>query len=77
MKQKHGILHQADMGRCPSCHELMALPVGMELDALFHCPKCHAQSKGFKWLADNGKEAARIISELKDKMLKGLNDDAR
>lgn len=74
----HGILSKADIGRCPSCHELMALPVGMELDALFFCPKCHAQSRGFKWLADNGKEAARRLSEIKEKMLKEFNDaDAR
>lgn len=71
----HGILNNADIGRCPSCHELMALPVGMELDALFFCPLCHAQSKGFKWLADNGKESARRLRELKEKMLKEINDD--
>lgn len=78
MRQNHGILNQADIGRCPSCHALTALPVGMELDALFFCPLCHAQSRGFKWLADNGKESARRVSELKEKMLKELNDaDAR
>jgi len=80
-KVKHGILTNADMGRCPSCHELMALPVGLDLDALCFCPTCKAQSYGFKWLADTGSAAAirmetmrRRMAELDNMKVKGVNN---
>ena len=67
-KVKHGILYEPDIGRCPSCKKLMALPRLLDLDELQSCPICNASSYGFKWLADNGKSAAKRIDDFKNKV---------
>lgn len=63
-KIKHGILFKADIGSCPSCKELLALPALMDLDKLQICPKCHAASYGYKWQADKGKTAVNNLHRL-------------
>lgn len=70
-KVKHGILNEPDIGCCPSCKKMMALPRLMDLDKLQMCPVCHASSYGFKWLADIGKSAAARIAHFQ----KRLTDD--
>lgn len=67
-RRKHdgyGILNEPDIGRCPSCKTVMALPRGMELSKLHTCPKCQAMSYGYKWLADEGKSAKARIDKFK------------
>lgn len=64
-KIKHGILNEPDIGSCPSCKALMALPRLMDLDELQSCPVCHASSYGYKWLSDNGKAAASRLLKFK------------
>lgn len=67
-KVKHGILYEPDIGSCPSCKKLMALPRLLDLDELQSCPICNASSYGFKWLADNGESAAKRIDKFKKKV---------
>lgn len=67
-KMVYGIVTKADMGSCPSCHNIMLLPVGMNLDTLQHCPVCGADSMGFKWCADKGKSAHTRIERFRHNM---------
>lgn len=62
----YGILNEPDIGVCPSCKTMMALPRGMELSRLHTCPKCRAMSYGYKWLADKGKSAKARIDKFKE-----------
>lgn len=66
--KKYGILRDPDIGQCPSCKEQMALTRLTELDALLRCPKCHAMSYGYKWLADKGKSAAERTRKLYEEL---------
>lgn len=68
----YGILTNPDIGACPSCHKLQMLPRGLELDNLFRCTECKAQSKGYKWLADKGESAKKRI----ESFIKKLEEDS-
>lgn len=70
----YGILTKSDIGSCPSCHKICMLPRGLELDELFRCKECGAQSKGHKWLADYGKSYADKIKKLRA-AIEELDDD--
>jgi hypothetical protein len=72
----YGILTEADIGACPSCHKIRMLPRGLELDELFRCKECGAQSKGHKWLADYGKSYADKIKKLRAAIEELDNDKA-
>lgn len=47
------MLMQSEIGKCPSCHELMTLPAGIILNKRCTCPLCSAQSYAYKWLLNN------------------------
>lgn len=75
-KELHGVLSNPDIGCCPSCHKIQMLPRGLELDELFRCKECGAQSKGHKWLADSGKSYADKIKKLRAAIEELDNDKA-
>lgn len=72
----HGILNEADIGMCPSCKKLMALPRFMNLDKLYDCSQCGASSYGYKWQSDKGYAAFKRMQKFGAAM-KEDNDDKK
>lgn len=72
--QKHGVLNKADIGMCPSCRTLMALPRFMDLDKLQICANCGASSYGYKWQSDEGHAAFKRMQKFRAAIKEDIND---
>lgn len=70
----YGILNEADIGQCPSCSYMMALPRFMYLDKMQTCPKCGASSYGYKWQSDKGYAAFKRMQKFSAAMKEDDND---
>lgn len=70
----YGILNEADIGMCPSCKKLMAMPRFMNLDKLHNCPQCGASSYGYKWQSDKGYAAFKRMQKFSAAMKEDDND---
>lgn len=73
-KTEHGILNEPDIGKCPSCNNIVKLPRFFELDMMCTCAKYGAYSYGYKWLADSGVSAANRLSAFKRKVAEDDTD---